>query len=171
MSSATFVPWQNPLTKLIQAPGGVRVGDALKKAEQNLAEMREPCLADVDDQQDRLSQLSAAGGDNPDDEVKREIYNRSNDVYAVAGVFGLKDLGAVAFNLCELTDRLRSRGVWSRDAVEVHLRAFQLLRHADPQADHSSVLAGLERLTNKVAPLAEAAPSDQASSSEARRSA
>jgi len=152
MSSATFIQWQNPLTKLISAPGGVKVSDSLRLAEKNLAEIRDPCLVDVDNQASQLDQLSSQGGDNPTDEVKREIYDRSNEVYAVAGVFGLNDLGAAAFSLCELTDRLRTRGLWSREAVDVHLAAFKLLRNAEPGADHSSVVNGLEKLTNKIAP-------------------
>jgi hypothetical protein len=153
--SAIFTTWKNPLDSMIRAPGGKRIGDALRQAEANLELIREPCLADMDEQLDGLDRLSAEGGDGPDDEIKFEMYRRGNDIHAVAGVFGLTDLGAAAFCLCELIDRLRARGAWSKPAIDVHLSSLRLLRHPTDE-DRVSVVEGLKRLTEKIAPLGSA---------------
>jgi hypothetical protein len=154
--SAIFTTWKNPLETMIRAPGGKRVGDALRQADANLELIREPCLADVDEQLDSLDRLSVEGGEAADDDVKLEMYRHANDIHAVAGVFGLKDLSAAAFCLCELVDRLRSRDAWSKPAIDVHLSSLRLLRHPSDE-DRVSVVEGLRRLTEKVAPLGAAA--------------
>ena len=141
---------------MIKAPGGIRVGDALQKADANLELIREPCLADVDEQLDEMDRLSAASGAAPDDDLKLDIYRRSNDVHAVAGVFGLGEMSAAAFCLCELIDRLRNQSAWNKAAVDVHLSSLRLLRHPNDE-DRASVVEGLKRLTEKVAPLDTAA--------------
>jgi len=153
--SAIFTTWKNPLEAMIRAPGGVRVGDALNQADANLELIREPCLADVDEKLDEMDRLAAEGGDAPEDQIKLAIYRSGNDIHAIAGVFGLAEMGAAAFCLCELVDRLRSRSGWSKPAVEVHLSSLRLLRH--PSDDNRvSVVEGLKRLTEKVAPLGSA---------------
>ena len=150
MSVATFIPWENPLAAIVKKPGGVRVGDALKKAGDNLDTIRESCLGAVDLQLEQLDRLCGEGGLRPTDTVKLEIYQLSNDVYGVAGVFGLAELGLAAFSLCEMVDGLRTTERWSQPAVEVHLSAFRLLRHLDPDTDRSSILEGLRALNAQI---------------------
>ena len=154
--AAIFTTWKNPLEAMIKAPGGMRIGDALQRADANLELIREPCMADVDEQLDELDRLSAEGGAAPDDDLKLNIYRRGNDIHAVAGVFGLADMSAAAFCLCELVDRLRTQAAWSKPAVDVHLSSLHLLRHPSKE-DRASVVEGLRRLTEKVAPLDTAA--------------
>jgi hypothetical protein len=154
--AATFTTWKNPLEAMIRTPGGVRVGDALRTAEANLELIREPCLADLDEQLDILDRLSAESRESLGEDVKLEMYQRANDIHAVAGVFGLADLSAAAFCLCELIDRSRNQAAWSTPAVEVHLSSLRLLRH--PSAENrAGVVEGLRRLTEKIAPLGDAA--------------
>ena len=150
--SAIFTTWKNPLDAMIRAPGGKRIEDALRQAEANLDQIRAPCLADVDLQLDEMERLSNESGAATDDEIKLEIYRRANDIHAVAGVFGLKDMSAAAFCLCELMDRLRTQGGWSKAAIDVHLSSLRLLRHPIFE-DRSGVVEGLRRLTEKVAPM------------------
>lgn len=139
----------------MKEPGGVRVEDAMAQAAENLQTIQAECLVALDAQLGELERLCAEGGAAPADEVKLEIYRVSNDIVAVAGVFSLAELGAAAFSLCELVDRLRSGGRWSQAAVGVHLSAFRLLRHPDDQTDHSALVEGLKRVTERI-PTAEA---------------
>jgi hypothetical protein len=155
MSSAVFIPWENKLGELMRKPGGVRVGDALDRAQKNLDLARDDCLGDMDRQLAELDAMCAEGGRSPEDEVKRRIYDHSNDIVAVAGTFGLHELGEAAFCLCELVDRLRRLGQWNKAAVQVHLEACRLLRQLDPETDRSSVIEGLRKLTQQVAVIAE----------------
>jgi hypothetical protein len=149
--SAIFTNWKNPLGAMIKEPGGMRAGDALSRAEANLELIRQPCLSDVDEQLDIMDQLSADGGAAAGDDIKLDLYRRANDIHAVAGVFGLKEMSEAAFCLCELVDRLRNQSAWSKPAVDVHLSSLRLLRHPSFE-NRSSVVEGLWRLTDKVAP-------------------
>ena len=134
----------------MKEPGGIRVPDALKKAAENLETIRDDCLGALDEQLTEIERLCAEGGDDPPDTVKLDIYRISNDILAVAGVFSLVELGEAAFSLCELIDRLRGGGGWSRAAVAVHVSAFRLLRNPDDHTDRSALVQGLRRVTEKT---------------------
>jgi len=155
MTAATFIAWENRLAKMVKEPGGVRIGQALDQAGQNLDTIQEQCLEAMDAQIDEMERLCAAGGRQAPEDTKNQLYDLGNDVLAVAGAFQLAELGQAAFSLCELVDRLRSRGRWNQAAVEVHLSAFRLLRQPDPDTDRSSVILGLKGLTDRVAAIAE----------------
>ncbi len=155
MTAATFIAWENRLAKMVREPGGLRIGQALEQAETNLDAIREASLQAMDAQIDELDRLCAEGGRKPADAIKDQMYDLANDVLAVAGAFELGELGQAAFSLCELVDRLRTRGQWNQAAVEVHLSAFRLLRNQEAGADHSSVIQGLRGLTERVAAIAE----------------
>ena len=150
--SAIFTTWKNPLDAMIRTPGGKRAGDMLAQAAANLELIREPCLNDVDEQLAALEQLAAEGGAAPEEAIKLDMYRRANDIHAVAGVFGLKDMSDAAFCLCELIDRLRDKASWIKPAVDVHLSSLRLLRHPSDD-DRTGVVESLKRLTEKVAPL------------------
>jgi hypothetical protein len=155
MTAATFIAWENRLAKMVKEPGGVRIGQALDQAEQNLETIQVACLEAMDAQIEEMERLCAEGGRQPPEETKNRIYDLGNDVLAVAGAFEFKELGQAAFSLCELVDRLRSCAKWNQAAVEVHLSAFRLLRQHDPDSDRSSVILGLKGLTDRVAAIAE----------------
>ena len=154
--SAIFTTWKNPLDSMIRTPGGKRVGDILAQAAANLELIREPCLDDVDEQLNALEQLAAEGGALPDDAIKLDMYRRANDIHAVAGVFGLKDMSDAAFCLCELIDRLRDKATWFKPAIDVHLSSLRLLRQPSDD-ERTDVVESLKRLNEKVAPLGAAA--------------
>jgi hypothetical protein len=155
MTSAVFIPWENKLATIMRQPGGVRVEEAMERAVKNLEMAKPICLEDMDRQLAELEQICGEAGRHPDDEIKHRIYDVSNDVVAVAGTFGLSELGQAAFCLCEPVDRLRAIGLWNQAAVEVHLSACRLLRHAEDGLDRSSVIEGLKKLSMKVAAIAE----------------
>ena len=155
MTSAVFIPWENKLAEIMRKPGGVKVTDALERAEKNLEIAKADCLADLDQELAELDRLCEEGGRRPDDDLKRRIYDLSNDIVAVAGPFGLGELGQAAFCLCELVDRLRGLGQWNQAAVQVHLSSCRLLRQPAPDADRSSVINELKKLVERVAVIAE----------------
>ena len=155
MTAATFIAWENRLAKMVKEPGGVRIGQALEQAGQNLESIQVSCLEAMDAQIEEMERLCADGGRRPAEEIKNHLYDQGNDVLAVAGAFHLEELGEASFSLCELVDRLRTRGKWNQAAVEVHLSAFRLLRQPDPGGDRSSVILGLKGLTDRVAAIAE----------------
>jgi hypothetical protein len=155
MSEAIFIPWHNHLGEVMRKPGGRRIADAVDQAEKSLEEIREPCLETLDAQLGQLDRLCAEGGAHPADKLKQDIYVISNEVHAVAGVFGLTSLGDAAFSLCELVDSFRSLERWNQAAVTVHLTSFRLLRNPDAEADGPSVVEGLRRLTEQAVSIAQ----------------
>jgi hypothetical protein len=155
MTNAVFIPWENKLGQIMREPGGVRVGEAMERADRNLESIKDECLGEMDKELAELEALCNEGGRHPEDPLKRRIYDISNDLVAVAGAFGLSELGQAAFSLCELVDRLRGLGKWSQAAVEVHLSSCRLLRQHAPGEDRSSVIEGLRSLTMRAAAIAE----------------
>jgi len=173
MSETVLTNWINPLGTLLNAPGGIRIGDALKQAAANLELIREPCLEELDQRIGQLDALSSEHGAQPDDAVKLEMYQISNDIHAVAGVVALADLSAAAFSLCELIDRLRGKQAWNKPAIDVHIASLHLLRSSSDE-DRTSIVDNLYRLIDSVAPIAskpDVKKQAHASSSDASRSA
>ena len=150
MSSVMIVPYENRLSKLVQEPGGLRVCDAIDQAQHNLESVRDECMHTVDERLAEIEALHAAAPKEPDEDAVERIYRAANDIHALAGVFGLAELGKAAFSLCELVDRLRVAHKWDGASVEVHLFALRLLRHPDEHADRAAILDGLLKVTNRV---------------------
>jgi len=149
MSDATLIPWQNRLAKLIREPGGAKVAEVLKRADENLDAIRAQCLDALDRHLEEITQLRASSGPAPSAAVKDAIYQLASDIHGVAGVFGLEALGEAAFSLCELADRLRRSDRWSQDAVDVHISALRLLRHPEGAGDSAQVLRGLYQVLGR----------------------
>lgn len=146
MGAVMRTQWNNRLAKLIHQPGGVKVSEAIDRAAENLETLRDSCLGEIDLQLQKIERLHAAAGQRPSPEVQEAIYRLSNDIHGVAGMFDLPDLGAAAYSLCELIERLRLGGRWNPAAIEVHLAAFRLFRHPEAAADErarAAVLGGL----------------------------
>ena len=153
MSIVRKIKVENRLAKLVQAPGGVTLAEALKRADQNIETVRDDYLAVLDELIGRIERLSA--GSTPQPKVVDELYTCSNEVLAMAGVFGLGELGEAAYSFCELLDRLRRTGAWSPQSVVVHINTMKLLRHPERASSLGgcrAVLDGLREVTNRTAP-------------------
>ena len=150
MSSVMRVPWENRLSKIVRDPGGVRVVDALAQADKNLESIRGDCIAAVDEHLTEIARIHRESGDQPTVEQKTQIYQLGNDIYGMAGLFGLNQLGEAAFSLCELIDRLGQRSRWSLEAIEVHLAALRLFRTPAPGPEGAAVLQGLHKVTDRT---------------------
>jgi len=148
MSAVMRVPWENRLAKLIRKPGGVKLNEAVRQAEENLKSVQDSCLEALDGYLAEIERLHVEGGSKPSEAAKESIYQLANDIHGMAGVFGLGDLGDAAFSLCELVDRLRAAGRWNAASVEVHLSALRLLRL--PGGDHGDMIEGLRRVVARV---------------------
>ena len=77
-----------------------------------------------------------------------EVYVLGSSVLDSVGPFGLDDVSAAAFSLCDLSDRLRSAGRNDPASIEVHVRSLRLLLQLpqDAVAGRREVLDGLERV-------------------------
>src|SRR5690606_32954866 len=83
---------------MLAEPGGMRVSDALRRADQGLADIRDRCLSAIDQKIEEILSASKSGAPSAMD----SCYRLSNEIYAEAGVFGLVELSGVAHSLCTL---------------------------------------------------------------------
>ena len=150
MKSATFAQPPNALGAVIDLPGGIRVADALAKAAQNLESIRAPSLEAIDRYLSELEILCADPAARPSEVTARRIYDLSNDILGIAGVFNLDELGMAAYSLCELVDCFSEISRWNQLAVIVHISAFRFLRNSDANSDYASILEGLNRLVERA---------------------
>lgn len=151
MSVVKFIPYTNRLAKLMKLPGGKRVEEALADADANLKEIEGPCLQVLDELIARIRGLAETPQPTLDD--LDEIYARSNEIIGLGGVFGMRDLSAAAYSLCELIDRTRERGGPDRQALAVHVDSLRLLRlgGALEEAERAKMLDGLANVVRRVA--------------------
>jgi hypothetical protein len=150
VSVVKFIPYTNRLAKAMKLPGGKRVEDALADANTNLKAIEGPCLAVLDDLIARIRGLAETPQLSVDD--LDEIYARSNEIVGLGGVFGMQDLSAAAYSLCELVDRTRDRGGPDREALAVHVASLRVLRlgGAIEQAERAKMLDGLSNVVRRV---------------------
>lgn len=150
MSVIKFIPYTNRLAKLIKLPGGKTVEAAMADADANLKEIEAPCLEVLDQLIARIRGLAETPQPSVDD--LDEIYARSNEIVGLGGVFGMQDLSAAAYSLCELVDRTRERGGPDRAAMAVHVNALRLLRMgvAVDEAERTRMLDGLASVVRRV---------------------
>ena len=144
---------ENRLAKLVWAPGGKTIADALDDAQAGLEEIRSESL---DLLRAKLEQIQAVGrksekGPTPAD--LEALYALSGEVLDIAGLFGLTELGQASLSLCELIDRLKSRKAWNWPAVQVHLHGLLVLADPDktPPDGRQSVVDGLRQVCQRVA--------------------
>lgn len=149
MSVVRHIPYVNRLAKAISIPGGKRVFEAVADADANLKTIEVPCLEAVDAFIASIQQLAAQPNDA---EALSQIYAESNIVIGIAGVFGLKDLSAAAYSLCELVDSRPEGGGVDPMAMAVHINSLRLLRQGDAvdPVQREAMLHGLSQVVARA---------------------
>ena len=140
---------QNTIAKLVLKPGGTSLSEAVAAAESNLDTIRDRMLGEVSTTIARMDTLGHAILRHPDPVAIDELYRLGNTVVGIAGVFGMGSLGQVAYSLCDLIDRLRSRSTWDASAVKVHMDSLRLLQSPGPAVDPEAVVAALRRVVDR----------------------
>lgn len=149
MTRARFFFPDVRLKRLLAEPGGMRAKDALKRADEAIEYVRDDCLAAIDKKIAEIAAYQEGAA-----EVSKTCYRLANEIYAEAGVLGLRELSAVAHNLCE-TISLGTFGAVSLRVVRVHADAMHALRSpavSENQHLRRAVVAELHRLTARVTP-------------------
>lgn len=150
MTAVRHIPYTNRLAKLIQAPGGKRIGDAIAEARANLDQIAEQCLGEIDRSIEAVQTAASAAERTPDSfEV---VYAASNHVVGLAGLFGRPELGAAAHSLCELLDRSGAWEACSPVALKVHVDSLTLLRDPDQLSpeQRADILDGLVKVVART---------------------
>lgn len=135
------------LKRLMKEHGGIRVGDALNRADAAIENMRDECLVAIDA---KIAAIAAFKGQAAEMDAR---YVLSNEIYAEAGVLGLAELSDVAHNLCELLS-FEGHATLSEQAVGVHVDAMRALRSPAVSASSKLRRVVLEELHRLAAHLA-----------------
>lgn len=143
----------NRLAKLIRAPGGPTVEQALAEADSRLKSIGGAGRKELQRLLASIQTLGQALGPAPTEGQIDAIYGLSDEVLSVATVAGSPDFGPAALSLCELLDGLKARKAWNETAVKVHLDGLLLL--ADPSVTHSpsqtqAVVEGLRLVVQRA---------------------
>ncbi|MBI1199072.1 MAG: hypothetical protein GC203_14530 [Phenylobacterium sp.] len=154
MSAVIYTRPPNRLGKLLAAPGGRKLSDAVSEAQANLDSIRDQVTGEVDVALSRLREsVAAASMVDGGAEARADVYAHATAIAGLAGLCGLGQLGQVAYNLCELADCYIERQAWNSAAVAAHLDTMTLLRMAglpDGSPEGVALLEGLKSLVRRV---------------------
>lgn len=152
MTTVRFVFPKPRLAKLLQTPGGVPVAEALERAQQNLEELKPTCVAELQALLELAQARLDAMGEAFDDEGLAELY-----AIAVRGIGGGEvcdrpSVDVALTSLCDLLDRLRTRGAYDRAAIAVHVQSWRLLMgEVGTDAAADAVIDGLRKVSARYA--------------------
>lgn len=155
MSSVRVFAVENKLAELLREPGGKTAEQAVKAAEVRVEAQRGVTLAALIEKADQMAAVVAEGRGSADAEVFGRVYDLSNAIYGLAGVFELKALAEAAFSLCDLADNYRNGDAPNWPAVDVHVDGVRLLANLGEKASGAgaeSILDGLRRVRARVLP-------------------
>jgi len=123
------------LSTLIDQPGGVSVGTALKQARANLAEYETRSREVIEEQVSALAGMKPPSSPDEASAALDQAYARSSAVIDAAGPFELKDICTAAANLCDLIDAAPEDQAFDWRIVTVHAQALRLLLTLPSEAD------------------------------------
>lgn len=137
-----------PLADKMRRPGGRRVSSALAAAGAALATHRVEAMAQARKTLAQLESMTLCR----DEDHARLVYERAAALVDLIGFFQTGPLFDVAYSLCEVSDRMRTSGVWHWPAVEVHLQALALILSDDCRRTTASdeLLAGLRAVADRI---------------------
>lgn len=142
------------LAKLIKAPGGLYVPEALKRGAAAMEESRESSLSEIDAALAAMDAMAATPGFDPE-----AMYEQSARLISFCGAFEDDSLATAARSLCELLDRAGEAGRRDDRGVQVHLASLRLLhRTGADEATRKVILKGLAQVVDRYERDAKAEP-------------
>lgn len=130
MTMPTLPMTTQRFAQAVNRPGGITLAEAAKSANANIDTIRSSALVEISAILDQMYQLGSEPFSKAADLVK--LYNFSNTILSVAGVFDMAHLGSVAYSLCELIDRLQLRHQMNNAAIAIHLNSLRLMHTLSP---------------------------------------
>lgn len=135
------------LTAKMKVKGGIHAGEALRRADASLGEMREGALSSIDvildslDVMARPKQQTTAGIE--------EMYRSCTGILDLCGPTGQVGLDTAARSLCDYLDRIAEGEQLDLRGINVHVSAMRMLHRTQASdAERAAVLSGLDQLTN-----------------------
>lgn len=133
------------LASLIKKPGGMHVGEAIKRGQAVIDERVEEYLSDIDVAMEAMEKLAATPGYDIE-----EMYVASTRVIAACAVLTDDSLARASRSLCDLIDRASETGKLNPASVKVHLASMRLLHRSEAGPDErEQILDGLAKVVEK----------------------
>lgn len=142
------------LAKLLRAPGGLPVAEAVQRAGAGLQSLRKDCLVELKAVLEAAEAIASRASDAFDADLLAELYGVVSKPIGVPSVCGLNSVDTALISLSDLLDYLKGQQRWDANAAAVHLRAFRLLLHTEGAADAAgtqAILAGLRKVSQRYA--------------------
>jgi hypothetical protein len=157
MNPARTFKVENRLAKIARLPGGKTVDEAVSSAEQRIESVRDQCVAALAYKAEQLAALAAGDRAGGAEETLEGLYNISNAIFGVSGVYELYALAEAACSLCDLLHGFRNGEPVNWSAVDVHVDGIRLLatgRVLGTSEGATAVLEGLRRVRARFVPAA-----------------
>ncbi|MCA6299280.1 MAG: hypothetical protein IM624_08775 [Phenylobacterium sp.] len=154
MSGAIFRRVPNKLAQLAVGRGGIAVGEAVKRANAALDDLKDASIAIIDDQLAEIDRLFGPG--NPDRAgLSLDIlYAQASQIIDAGGGLTGSGLEECARAVCDLVSLSRANNTCDWDAIDVHIATLKVLRAQGQSLTASqrlTLLKGLSDVTAKRA--------------------
>ena len=132
------------LTRFIDLPDGLAVGEALAQATASLESHRQSALGVIDG---AIADLVATSGQGPPESLAR----LADSIGSLAGMFELDALGQAAKRLGGLLRLFDDHATADHDLIDLHIAALRAIRaHPDPRRA-AELLRGLDQISAREA--------------------
>lgn len=142
------------LAKLLRAPGGLPVAEAVHRAGAGLLSLRKDCLEELKAVLEEAEAIAGRAGEAFEADLLAQLYSVVSKPIGASSACGLTSVDTALISLSDLLDYLKGQQRWDANAVAVHLRAFRLLLHTEGAADEAgtqAILAGLRQISQRYA--------------------
>lgn len=149
MSVVRYFTPEPKLAKLLSAPGGKYIINAIDDANAELGQVSDQVRAEIDL---ALAQVYAQADGVPAPEALPALYRAVRDVAGLAGICNLADLGSAALSFCALLDHAQEGGRLTVEHMAIYVNVLRVLRQAESFSaeDRAAVLANLEVMVAKL---------------------
>jgi hypothetical protein len=142
MSDVRVFKVENRLAKVIRLPGGRTVAEALRGADTRVASIRDRCLVSLAAKGVQLHRLAEQAKSGADPASLSEVYATANEIFSIAGAFGMREAAEAAYSLCDLVDDSSEREAVNWPAVDVHVDGVRFLC-SEAGAEHTPIRAAI----------------------------
>lgn len=149
MTEARTIKVHTALSRQLSRPGGRTLAEAERLADAALQTHRTDAFAELGRLIAELETVCTARAEAD----RNRAYALAASLVDLAGFFDTGPFYAAAYSLCDLTDRTRETGLWSWEAVQVHVQTLRLLHLAgldNTAPDAAGLVAGLRRVVTSI---------------------
>jgi hypothetical protein len=142
------------LAQLARGRGGIAVGEAVKRANAALDDLKDASIAIIDEQLAEIDRLFGSGNPDRADLSLDLLYEQASQIIDAGGGLPGSGLEECARAVCDLVSLSRANNTCDWDAIDVHIATLKVLRvqgQSLTALQRLTVLKGLSDVTAKRA--------------------